>query len=911
MSTPEELARQNIDRMLEDAGWSVQDMKDLDFKASRGIAVREFALKKGFADYMLFVNRHAVGVVEAKKEGTSLGGVDTQSGKYLDGLPPHVQRVGEPLPFAYESTGVETVYRDVRDPDYRSRRVFSFHRPETLVERARESETLRARLKGMPPLETVGLRDCQIEAIEGLERSLAENRPRALIQMATGSGKTFTAVSSAYRLIKHAGAKRILFLVDRANLGRQTLKEFQQYATPDDGRKFTELYNVQHLAGGGIDPVGKVCVSTIQRLYSMLRGEELEEELDESSLNEISSIGERTKEVAYNPQIPIETFDFVIVDECHRSIYNVWRQVLEYFDAFLIGLTATPSKQTFGFFDQNLVMEYNHERAVADGVNVGYDVYRIKTEVGEQGGKVDAGFYVDYRDKATRELRWGQLEETLEYTAKELDRSVVVRDQIRTVIREYKNRLFTDLFPGREVVPKTLIFAKDDTHAEDIVEVVREEFGKGNEFCKKITYKTSEKSETLISDFRTSPVLRVAVTVDMISTGTDVKPLEALIFMRDVKSQTYYEQMVGRGTRTISETDLKSVTGDANRKTHFVLIDAIGVTETAKGTDVRPLERKPTVAFDKLLGMISFGSRDADTLTTLASRLSRLDRQLGERGRQDIRDAAAGKDLSELANALLDAVDPDEQRRYAAETNGTDSPTETQIQAAAAALAERACGPFDAPGLRNTLTDLKKRSEQVIDRVSEDRVVYAGYDYDKARQMVTNFEEFIKKNKDELTALQIIYNRPYTERHLTLKEIRQLADALDDPPYLLDAGTLWHAYERLESAKVRGASPQRLLTDMVSLVRFAMGKDAVLEPYPALVGRRFEEWLARHDGDFTPEQVEWLRMIKDHIAASLTIEPEDFGYAPFSDRGGRLRAAKLFGPELPKLLNELNEELAA
>src|SRR5215208_6650244 len=458
--------------MLAAAGWAVQDRKAVNLSASKGVAIREFSLEAGFADYMLFVDRQAVGIVEAKKEGTSLSGVDTQSQKYLDGFPPYVQRVGTPLPFAYESTGVETVFRDVRDPDYRSRRVFAFHCPETLLGWAREPDTLRARLKKMPPLARVGLRECQVEAIEGLEHSLSENRPRSLIQMATGSGKTFTAVSFAYRLIKHAGAGRVLFLVDRANLGRQTLKEFQQYATPDDGRKFTELYNVQHLAGGGIDPVSKVCISTIQRLYSMLRGEELDESLDEASLNEITSISERPKEVSYNPQIPIETFDFVVMDECHRSIYNVWRQVLEYFDAYLIGLTATPSKQTFGFFDQNLVMEYNHERAVADGVNVDYVVYRIKTEIGEQGGQVDAGFYVDYRDKATREVRWSQLEETLEYTAQDLDRSVVVRDQIRTVIRAYKDRLFTDLFPKREVVPKTLIFAKDDSHAEDIVPYV-------------------------------------------------------------------------------------------------------------------------------------------------------------------------------------------------------------------------------------------------------------------------------------------------------------------------------------------------------------------------------------------------------------------------------------------------------
>ncbi|MDP9457483.1 MAG: DEAD/DEAH box helicase family protein, partial [Actinomycetota bacterium] len=660
--------------MLELAGWSVQHMKDLDFTASRGVAIREFPLKAGFADYMLFVGRRAVGVVEAKKAGTTLSGVTTQSGKYLDGLPDRVQRVATPLPFAYESTGVETRFRDVRDPDYRSRRVFSFHRPETLLERALEPDTLRARLKKMPPLERAGLRGCQVEAIEGLERSLAVNRPRSLIQMATGSGKTFTAVSFAYRLIKHAGAKRVLFLVDRANLGRQTLKEFQQYATPDDGRKFTELYNVQHLAGGGIDGVSKVCISTVQRLYSMLRGEELEASLDESSLDEVSGAGERTKEVAYNARVPIETFDFVVVDECHRSIYNVWRQVLEYFDAFLIGLTATPSKQTFGFFHRNLVSEYDHERAVADGVNVGYDVYRIKTEIGEGGGRVEAGLYVDYRDKATRELRWGRLDEDLEYEAKDLDRSVVVHDQIRTVVRIYKERLFTELFPGRSVVPKTLIFAKDDSHAEDIVEIVKDVFGRGDEFCKKITYRTQEKPDALISEFRTSPVLRVAVTVDMISTGTDVKPLEALIFMRDVKSRTYYTQMVGRGTRTISETDLRAVTGDAGVKTHFVLVDAVGVTESAKGDGTRPMERKPTIAFDDLLKDVAFGARDSDTLTTLASRLSRLDRALGEGDRERIRDASGGKDPSALVNALLDAVDPDEQRRLASEKGGTDSP---------------------------------------------------------------------------------------------------------------------------------------------------------------------------------------------------------------------------------------------
>ncbi len=658
--------------------------------------------------------------------------------------------------------------------------------------------------------------------------------------------------------------------------------------------------------------MSRVTISTIQRLYSMLKGEELDADLDERSLAEITGVGDERREVAYNPKIPIETFDFVVVDECHRSIYNVWRQVLEYFDATLIGLTATPSKQTLGFFNNNLVMEYNHERAVVDGVNVGYDVYRIKTRIGEAGGHVDAGFYVDYRDKASREVRWGQLDEALEYSASDLDRSVVAKDQIRTVVRTYRDKLKSDLYPGRTEVPKTLIFAKTDSHAEDIVEIVREEFGKGNEFCKKITYRTAEKAEDLISAFRNSYDPRVAVTVDMISTGTDVKPLEVLIFMRDVKSQHYYEQMVGRGTRTISGTDLLAVTPDAESKTRFVLIDAVGVTESAKNTDVRPLEKKPGVSFEKLLDAVAFGGvSDADTLTSLASRLARLDRQIDERGREAIAQAAEGKDLRDLAGSLLDAVDPDVQRARAQQMSGTEAPTSEEMREASEVLAKEATGPFARGALRKALVEEQQRNEQVIDNVTIDETIYAGYDYDKARQMVHSFRRFIEENKDELLALQIIYGRPYSERHLTDKAIRELAESLARPPYYLDPDRVWEAYGRLEEARVRGASAGKLLTNVIALVRFAIGKSEYLEPYPEQVERRFARWLERQPRNFTPEQLEWLAMIKDHVTASLTIEADDFDYAPFSQKGGPLKASTLFGSELPKLLDELNEELAA
>jgi type I restriction enzyme R subunit len=914
---PEEKARQRIDRLLVAAGWSVQDMSRLNLSASLGVAVREFPVESGFADYVLFVDRQAVGVIEAKSVGTTLSGVAEQSTAYITSFPAHIPHVQLPLPFAYESTGIETFFRDERDPEARSRRVFAFHQPETLREWLLQEDTLRARLQLVPPLNTTGLRDCQVEAIVHLERSFAQAKPRALIQMATGSGKTYAAVSFIYRLIKFANAKRVLFLVDRNNLGRQTLREFQQYATPDDGRKFTELYNVQHLTSNTLDPVSRVAITTIQRLYAMLKGDpEFDAEIEEHSLFEIAPEDAPPREVVYNAQTPIETFDFIVTDECHRSIYNLWRQVLEYFDAFIIGLTATPSKQTLGFFNQNLVTEYSHERAVADGVNVGYEVYRISTQITEQGSTVEAGYYIDRRDKLTRQTRWELLDEDLEYEARQLDRDVVAVDQIRTIIRTFNERLRSEIFPGRSEVPKTLVFAKSDSHAEDIVHIVREEFGKGNEFCKKITYRSGEKPEDLIASFRNSYFPRIAVTVDMISTGTDIKPLECLLFMRGVKSRVYFEQMKGRGTRTILPTDLRAVTPDAAHKTHFVIVDAVGVCEDDK-TDSRPLERKPSTPFDKLIRNVALGVRDEDTLASLAGRLARLDRQVEPKDRQAIEAAAEGKTLRQLINHLLDAVDPDTQVAQAREMFRVEMPTPEQVEQATAELVKAACAPFDDPDLRNILIEVRQRQEQIIDTVSADTVLVAGFDdqaREKARTIVDTFQQFIEDNKDELTALQIIYSQPYRLRHVTYEQIKELAEAIEKPPYHLTQEQLWHAYQQLEQARVRGAGPQKLLTNIVSLIRFAIGQSEMLEPFPLTVEARFQLWLAeqREAGrQFTSEQIEWLTCIKDHITTSLRIEMEDFEYTPFHEMGGPVRVYQLFGPDLASIMGELNEVLVA
>ena len=934
-NTPEQRARANIDRLLGQAGWTVQDMGDLNVHVARGVAVREFPLRPGHgtADYLLYVDGRAAGVVEAKSEGHTLTGVEAQSGKYGAGLPDNLPAYIRPLPFLYESTGVETRFTNGLDPQPRSRNVFSFHTPATLAEWlgasipswdigqrqvAGEQSTnsppysLRRRLTEMPPLDESGLWPVQAEAIRNLEQSLDEARPRSLVQMATGSGKTFMACNQVYRLIRHAGARRVLFLVDRSNLGRQAYREFQGFTVPGDGRKFTELYNVQLMQSSSIDPVSRVCIATIQRVYSMLRGEELDPEMEELSGFDIASARRSPQTVEYSPSFPIEEFDFIITDECHRSIYDLWRQVLEYFDAFLIGLTATPSKQTIGFFNQNLVMEYNHRQAVADGINVGYNVYRIETKITEEGSTIEAGMTVDRRDRRTRNVRWEELDEELPYSPGQLDRDVVAVDQIRTVIQTFRDKVTTEMFPGREYVPKTIIFAKDDSHADDIVGIVREEFGKGNDFCQKITYRTTgAKPEDLITQFRNSFNPRIVVTVDMIATGTDIKPVEVVFFMRNVRSRNFFEQMKGRGVRTISPTDFNAVTPDAPGKDRFVIVDAVGVTESEL-SESYSLDRHPSVPFDKLLDMVAMGDRQPDTLSSLASRLARLDRRLSPQDRQVIEDVAGGVSLKELVSGLLNADDPGAALKEAQKATGQDDPSNEAISAAEKQLLEAAAKSFAAnPELRQRLAEIHRAYEQTIDTVSQDAVIRAGFSGAEADALTHSFREYIEKNKDEITALQVLYQRPYSQR-LSYADARALADALASPPRSWTTDRLWDAYRQLDHSKVRGSS-QRVLADIVSLVRYAIGSDEELAPFAEQVEERFSGWLAMQEiagRAFTEEQRQWLKDIKDHIAGSVSIDLEAFQYAPFSQQGGIGRAYAVFGDGLAGLLEELNLALA-
>ena len=958
MPDPEKLAREEIDALLSPCGWTVQDKNAVNLAVSRGVAVRELTFKTGEPDYTLFVDGKAIGTIEAKPAGHSLTGVEEQSEKYVKGVPFGIPAWRSPLPFSYESTGTETRFTNRLDPVPRSRNLFAFHRPEalldwvekdarpqavdTIADYASRKGTLLTRLQQMPPL-IDELWPPKPQAIMNIEQSLRDNRPRALVQMATGSGKTLLAIVLSYRLIKFAGAKRILFLVDRGNLGKQTLGEFQQYVSPYNNYKFHEEYIIQRLTSNTLDTSARVCIGTIQRLYSMLKGQELDEEADERSVQGLESLFKEAPPIEYNPAIPIDTFDIIITDECHRSIYNLWRQVLEYFDAHLIGLTATPSKQTFGFFNQNLVMEYNHERAVADGVNVNYDVYRIQTEVTSQGAKIDAGFYVDKRDRQTRKKRWELLDEDFQYGANQLDRDVVAEDQIRTVLQTFRDKLFTEIFPGRDQVPKTLIFAKDDYHAEDIVRICREVFDKGNDFCQKITYRTGfvrdvEKKigpdgkeieevvwkkvsnlspDQILQAFRNSYYPRIAVTVDMIATGTDVKPLEIVFFMRSVKSRGFFEQMKGRGVRVIPETEMEQVNPGIKRKTRFVIVDAVGICEHDM-TDSRPLEKKRTVTFDKLLDAIALGNREPEVFESLAGRLVRLEKRFDEALEAEVRTTAKGQTLCEIAQTLLASTNPDNVEAKAKE--GKEQyfqPTEKDLQSAQAKLMQEAVAPLASnPALRQLLIKVHQASEQVIDVITRDRVLFAGASQQttqNAEQVTKSFRDYIEKHKAEITALQLLYSRPYRHR-LTEPMLKELEKKLREEHAAWTEDRLWDAFAAVAPKKVKGRSQAGRFADLVALVRFALEREQTLQPFAQTVNQRFIEWIERNiakDIIFTPEQRAWLELIRDHIATSLSIETNDFNYAPFSQRGGLGKAHQLFGDELPKLLDELNEVLAA
>ena len=911
--TPEQRAREVIDRKLLQSGWIIQDVKSLNPMAAMGVAVREFPTSTGEVDYALFVEGVPVGVVEAKKSeaGEDITAVEKQSARYANSSFKWV-KCEYRIRFAYEATDKLTRFTDYADIKYRSRKVFSFHRPETLAALLKQPDTLRNNMKHFPPLDTTGFRQCQITAIQNLDASFAHNKPRALVQMATGAGKTFTAITSVYRLLKYGKMNRVLFLVDTRSLGEQAEREFLAYRPSDDPRSFSQIYGVHRLKSAYIPEGVQVCISTIQRMYSILKGEELDASAEETSFYEyVTADTKAPKDVVYNAKYPPEFFDCIIVDECHRSIYNVWSQVLEYFDAFIVGLTATPDNRTFAFFNENVVSEYPREQAIIDCVNVGEDVFLIETQIGKNGALIMKQM-IETRSRLSREKRWKQMDEDVDYKPPQLDREIVNPSQIRAVIRTFKENVFTTLFPRRKEVPKTLIFAKTDSHADDIIQIVRDEFNEGNTFCQKITY-SAENPEGILNEFRNGYNPRIAVTVDMIATGTDVKPIECLIFMRDVRSKNYFEQMKGRGTRTLSKDDLQKVSPSATEnKDHFVIVDAVGVTKSKKSS-TRTLERKPSVSMKELMMNVVLGARDENTLTSLANRVIRLNSRMTASEKKGFEETV-GLPAGRVAEQLLDAFDEDVIAQKAQADFATASPTPQQLTQSKKALIAQAITPFLSPEARDYMENVRRNHDQIIDNVNLDTVLFAGFDVQQeanAERAIQTLRDFIAENRDEIIALRILYDQRYKDRPMAISRFKALYEKLKAKGVTVER--LWDCYAIQKPGKVKGGTLGQL-ADLVSIIRFEMGYADHLAPFADRVNYNFMQWTLRRNAGavhFTDEQMEWLRLIKDHIAVSLSVEPEDLELSPFDRRGGLGRFYEVFGAHYEDILREMNVELVA
>ena len=713
-------------------------------------------------------------------------------------------------------------------------------------------------------------------------------------------------------------------------MGEQAEQEFKRYEPQDDNRLFPELYGVTRLSSSFIPHDSQVYISTIQRLYSILKGTELDERDEEEDPAERKWKPKEPMPVVYNQKVPMEFFDFIVIDECHQSIYNLWKQVLDYFDAFQIGLTATPDNRTFGYFDRNIVSDYGYKKAVEDGVLVPYNVFQIETKITKEGARISLGEYIGQREKLTRREFWNQLDEDVAYSNKQLDDKVVNKSQITLIIQAVRDQLPL-MFPDRRVtdgsfeVPKMLIFAKSDSHADDIIQIVRREFAEENRFCKKITYRTSEGPDkedpkTVLQQFRMSYYPRIAVTVDMIATGTDIRPLEVLLFMRDVKSRSYYEQMKGRGTRTCSLDELRSTGTPAAKftKDHFVIIDAIGVEKSQK-TDSRPLEKKPGLSLKEVLEGVAMGQKDEAILSTLANRLIRLDKQITDRERAAFVERSGGKSITGIVKEMLNAYDPDaiesEKEKVRSQNIGaTDEELEQNFSKAHAALIEEATAPFNNWELRSYIIDVRKKYDQFIDHINPDEITAMGWVADStaaAENLVHDFTQWIEDHKEEITALQLFYAQPYRRRALSYVMLKELAETIKMQKPTLAPLPVWKAYEQLE--KVSG-QPKGELMALVALVRRVSGLDRTLTAFDKTVDKNFQDWIFSKQAGarkFTEEQVQWLRMIKEAIAASFHVDKDDFELDPFNKLGGLGKMWQLFGAETDALLDELNESLVA
>lgn len=852
---PEEKARVKIDQMFEDAGWKVVD-RDFYSPTITAAAIREGLLEGNReADYFLFLNGKAVGVLEAKRKEVNVASdlVSDQAVRYTRYVPKCYQAFARPLPFIYLSNGENTYFRDCRIEDSDLEEINRIHTPKEMVKMLGINDPYA----GLPTLKKKGLRDCQYEAITELENSFRAGQNRALIVLATGAGKTYTACLAAYRFLAYTPMKRILFLVDRNNLGKQAEGEFGMFRLTENGDPFNTIYTVNRLKSNKVPSDSNVVISTIQRLFSLLTGQEI---VDNDDDDEDTTTGE--VQLTGNLQLPPDFFDIIIIDECHRSIYGNWRRVLDYFStAKLIGLTATPVPETMAFFNNNRVVNYTLERSIIDGVNVDSRVYRIKTQATENGGAILKGDKLKRVTRYTGKVEIIKNEETRNYTKEELNRSIINPAQIKLVLETYRDAVYTEMFidPQREPImdylPKTLIFALNENHATNIVRIAKEVFSRTDDkFVQKITYSSGDSNE-LIRQFRNDKEFRIAVTCTLVATGTDVKPLEVVIFMRDVASAPLYIQMKGRGVRTIGDDQLRNVTPNAFSKDCYFLVDAVGVTEHDHTVSGPSDDTSQTITLKRLLELLTHGNVKDEYLRLIASKLSRIYSKANQKQREKFMDLAHA-DMREISSNIFDALEKGILPPYIS----IDEPN-NERKGLVIPLTHH-------PEARQYLLILAAGFIETL-QPGEDTLISKGFSQEEATEVTTAFEEYCKENRDDIEALRMIYNNE--GEPLTYSLLKDLENKLKLANNKFQTSRLWNCYSIVNPQSVKKHTTKEekeALTNIIQLVRYANHQIDTLESLYPSAQQRFNLWYGQVQRSVTESQIAIVRQIVDYIASN-------------------------------------------
>lgn len=864
--TPEQKARKVIDKLFSNAGWQVLD-RDHYAPNISAVALEEGLLNGNLeADYLLFLNGKAVGVLEAKKESVDVYAdwVKAQAENYVKKVPPTYQTIAKPLPLIYLSNGKTVLFKNGNIPESEYEEINRIHTPKEITRMLGFTDEYSA----LPTLKKQGLRDCQFEAITELEKSFRSGQNRALMVLATGAGKTYTACLAAYRFLSYTPMRRVLFLVDRNNLGKQAEGEFGMFRLTETGDPFNTIFSVNRLRSGKIPSDSNVVISTIQRLFSLLKGEDVTDSDDDENYNDDES---NIITLPENPNLPPDFFDLIIIDECHRSIYGSWRQVLNYFSsAKMIGLTATPAPETLAFFNHNRIVNYTLEKSIADGVNVDYRVFRIKTQATEDGGAILEGERVKRVTRYNGEVKNVKTDEAKTYTSTELNRSIVNPAQIKLILETYRDAVYTQMFndpprePNIDYLPKTLIFALNDNHASNIVKIAKEVFGKEDDeqFVQKITYSAGDSNE-LIRRFRNDKEFRIAVTVTLVATGTDVKPLEVVMFMRDVESESLYVQMKGRGVRTIGDEQLRNVTPNAHSKDMFYLVDAVGVTEhemvvTRPGTEPQP----HMISLKELLEKITHGNVDDDYLRTLAGRLSRIYNKCNDKQRIQFAELALA-DMKDIAVNIYDTL----ERGLLPVYKDINEPN-LERKALVAALAHH-------PAAREYLLILNAGFIEIL-QPGEDTLIFSGFSLEEAGETTKAFETYVNEHKDEIEALRIIYNNQ--GEPLTYAMLKELELKLKYANSKFNSTLLWNTYAIIKPELVTKFSTKEekdALTNLIQLVRFVYNQIPRLESLYPTANSFFNLWCGKRGRDITGTQRNILKQIINYIVSNGTCTIKD------------------------------------